>query len=70
MKAKLLSVPGIDVEHRAAVELALKWHRRGMDFADAIHLASSDTAKAFASFDRPMAKAATKAGAKPKVIEP
>lgn len=67
---KLLSVPGIDVEQRTAVVLALGWHQDGMDFADALHLASSDTAKAFASFDRPMAKAATKAGAKPRVIEP
>jgi predicted nucleic-acid-binding protein len=67
---KLLAVPGIDVEHRAAVELALGWHQGGMDFADALHLASSETAKAFASFDRSMAKAATRAGAKPKVIEP
>ena len=68
--AKLLAIPGIDVEDRAAVGLALGWHRDGMDFADALHLASSHAATAFATFDRRMAKAATKAAAKPRVIEP
>ena len=67
---KLLAVPGIDVEDRTAVGLALGWHQGGMDFADALHLASSNEATAFATFDRRMAKAATRAGAKPRVIEP
>ncbi len=67
---KLLAVPGIDVEDRATVEQALGWHQRGMDFADALHLASSTAATAFATFDRRLAKAATRAAAKPRVIEP
>ncbi len=67
---KLLAVPGIDVEDRAAVEHALGWHQRGMDVADALHLASSTAATAFATFDRRLAKAATRAAAKPRVIEP
>lgn len=67
---KLLAVPGIDVEDRAAVGLALGWHQRGMDFADALHLASSAAATAFATFDRRLAKAATRAAARPRVIAP
>lgn len=48
----VLAIAGIDVEDRSAVTVALGWHRAGMDFADALHLASSSAARAFASFDR------------------
>ena len=34
-----------------------------MDFADALHLASSSNCEAFASFDKGLAKAAAKLGA-------
>ena len=48
----LLGLPGIEVEDRPAVARALQWYREGLDFADALHLASSGRAEAFASFDR------------------
>jgi predicted nucleic-acid-binding protein len=67
---RLLATPGVEVEDRPAAVLALGWHDAGMDFADALHLASSGAAKAFASFDRRLAKAAHKAAAKPRIVEP
>jgi predicted nucleic-acid-binding protein len=50
---RLLGLPGIEVEDRAAVALALAWYGQNrLDFADALHLASSAQAEAFATFDR------------------
>ena len=66
----LLGVASVDVENRVEVLRALAWHRTGMDFADALHLAVSDAASAFVSFDRQLAKVAKKAGAKPDVAAP
>jgi predicted nucleic acid-binding protein len=34
------------------------WHRSGMDFADALHLAASTRATRFVTFDRDMIKVA------------
>ena len=42
---------------------ALEWHERGMDFADAMHLARAEGCEAFVSFDKGLAKAAAKVGA-------
>lgn len=58
------------VQDRAAVLLAVAWYRAGMDFADALHLAISDHASAFISFDLHLAKAAKRARATPAVSEP
>jgi predicted nucleic-acid-binding protein len=49
---KLLGLPAVVVEDGAAVARALAWFERGLGFADAIHLASSGRAEAFATFDR------------------
>jgi predicted nucleic-acid-binding protein len=67
---RVLGTRGIDVKDRPAVERALGWHAAGMDFADALHLASSGSATDFASFDRRMAKAARRASATPSVRAP
>jgi predicted nucleic-acid-binding protein len=66
----IAGVSTVELEARAAVLQALVWHGAGMDFADALHLASSDGASAFATFDRALAKAAKRAGAKPPVTVP
>lgn len=55
---KLLGYRKVQVEDRAAVCQALAWCQEGMDFADALHLASSRSATRFATFDRAFAKAA------------
>jgi predicted nucleic-acid-binding protein len=49
--AKLLGLPGVEVEDQPAVARALDWYGQGLDFADALHLASSARAEAFATFD-------------------
>ena len=41
---------------------ALDWHEKGMDFADAMHLARAEGCEAFVSFDKGLAKAARKVG--------
>jgi predicted nucleic-acid-binding protein len=48
---RLLGLPGIEVEDRPAVARALEWYGQGLDFADALHLASIGRAEAFVTFD-------------------
>ena len=47
----LLALPHIEIEDRAAVETALGNLRRGLDFADALHHASSRACSGFLTFD-------------------
>jgi predicted nucleic-acid-binding protein len=47
----LLSLGHIEVEDRAAVESALGNLKRGLDFADALHHASSRSCEALLTFD-------------------
>jgi predicted nucleic-acid-binding protein len=47
----LLSLAHIEVEDRAAVESALGNLRKGLDFADALHHASSRSCEALLTFD-------------------
>lgn len=53
---KLLGYPRLQVEDRGTVLQALAWYVEGLDFADALHLASSGGAHQLATFDRPLAK--------------
>lgn len=46
------------LEDELAVARALDWFTEGLDFADALHLASAGNAKQFATFDRRLAKQA------------
>lgn len=66
----LLGVGTIEMEDRAAVLRALSWNAAGMDFADALHLAVCGEASVFLSFDRALARAARRAGARPEVSSP
>ena len=47
----LLALPNVGVEDRAAVESTLANLRSGLDFADALHHASSRACAAFLTFD-------------------
>jgi predicted nucleic acid-binding protein len=58
-----LALPRVFAEDERSAHAALDWVARGMDFADALHLASSIECQAFASFDRGLARTAAKAGA-------
>lgn len=55
------------VEDAAAVTKALGWHAQGMEFADALHLASSVAASEFVTFDRNLAADATPGSVAPPV---
>ena len=65
VRALLLFVglPTTELEAPSIAQQALLWTGQGMEFADALHLASSTGCEAFASFDRDLAKAAGRLGA-------
>jgi predicted nucleic acid-binding protein len=52
----------VDLEDAPAVAQALDWFTAGMDFADALHLASSGGAARFATFDKKLAATAKRLG--------
>jgi predicted nucleic-acid-binding protein len=64
---RFVGLKGLSVEDRSSVIKALDWHARGLDFADALHLASSAAASAFATFDGTLARRAAKAHAQPSI---
>jgi predicted nucleic-acid-binding protein len=49
-------LPTMFLEDEVAVAKALHWFKEGLDFADALHLASAGNATQFATFDRKLAK--------------
>jgi len=54
----LMGIGHVTVEDRDAVLLALDGYDRGLDFADALHVARSARASAFLTFDRRLARRA------------
>jgi len=57
---KLISLPNVNVEGFHTVLHAISLANEGMDFADAIHLSSSDTADKLATFDKKFIRLANK----------
>jgi predicted nucleic-acid-binding protein len=55
---RLLALPAVAIEDGPRVASALAWYGQGLDFADALHLASSAQAEAFATFDRALRRRA------------
>lgn len=53
---KLSGLGNVELEQSLVIAQALQWCEDGMDFADALHLASSHSAKKFATFDEKMKK--------------
>lgn len=68
---RLLGYRPLQVEDRGTVLRALGWFRQGLDFADALHLASAPPAASpddrFVTFDRPLAQAAARLDGAPEV---
>jgi len=56
----IAGLPNIVVQDEDHVALALEWYEAGMDFADALHLASSLQVEAFATFEKKIFKKAEK----------
>lgn len=54
----ILGLPTVDTEDSVQVAQAIDWYELGMDFADALHLASSCTLKGFATMDGRMSRKA------------
>lgn len=54
----LVKLPQVQLEDPSAIAQALKWHREGLDFADALHVASSGPVERFVTFDRALARRA------------
>jgi predicted nucleic-acid-binding protein len=54
----LAGLPTVFLEDEVAVARALDWYKEGLDFADALHLASAGNAKEFATFDRKLSRQA------------
>ena len=54
----ILGLPNVVAEDSLRVADALTWYESGLDFADALHLASSSEADRFATLDRSFAKRA------------
>jgi predicted nucleic-acid-binding protein len=61
----LAALPNVRCEDEAALGDAFLSARQGMDFADALHLASAGAAAYFATFDEELMKRAPKAGGVP-----
>lgn len=51
-------MPRVTLEDPASAAKALDWTQRGMDFADALHLAKAQGCEAFVSFDQRFAAVA------------
>jgi predicted nucleic-acid-binding protein len=51
-------LPRVSLDDSALAATALDWMAKGMDFADALHLAKAEGCTAFVSFDRRFVKAA------------
>jgi len=63
----LLGVEHWVVEDRAHVLQAVNWLAKGLDFADALHLARSSHTAGLLTFDQRFAKRAAAAGGEPRV---
>lgn len=65
----LLGMPHVTVERWEAVKDALDLHRRGFDFADALHWTCSAACERFVSFDdRRLVRRARRLGLVPEVV--
>ena len=60
--ALLLGLPNVRMEDRAAVDQALSLVDHGLEFADALHLASAPDGARFVSFDRAFIRRSRRAG--------
>lgn len=63
---KLSELDNVEIEQFSVINEALTLNEKGMDFADALHLASSKNSQTFATFDEKMKKSAP-VGNTPKV---
>jgi len=66
----LCGLPQVNLAHPQHIAKALTWHQEGLDFADALHLAASNTQDSFATFAQALIKKSAQLGTAPKVLAP
>jgi predicted nucleic-acid-binding protein len=66
----LMETEGLEIEESMRLKSAVRGLADGLDFADSYHLAGATDAAAFATFDRNLAKRASRSFTKPPVIHP
>ena len=54
--SQILGLENVFVRDQLAIQQALEWFQTGMDFADAWHLALSQSCETFATFDQKLVK--------------
>ena len=60
---KVLRVSNVEVEDEVTVTQALEWYAQGMDFADALHVATAGRERRFATFDNRLRRKVRQLGA-------
>ena len=63
----VVNLTGATIDDEAAVRAALQWHARGMDLADALHVARLPKADEFITFDKQLARMAEQLAVEPPV---
>ena len=66
----LCGLENVQIEDRGIVLAALNAYQKGLDFADALHLARTEFCNVFLSFDQRLKKRAKAAGLSPAVEAP
>jgi len=64
---KLIDLSNVRVSDPPRVALALDWHEKGLDFADALHLAGSQHTEGMATFDKKLIERASGLGTCPTI---
>ncbi len=67
---RLFGLPQVHLSHPRQIADALAWHKQGLDFADALHLANSSAQDAFVTFDKALIKKSQQLNLSPKVQSP
>ncbi len=67
---RLASMHNVHLQDSTSITAAIEWHRAGLDFADALHLASSRGQDRFASYDGRLRRASARLSTRPPVITP
>ena len=60
---QFIGLPAVTLQEPAEVAQALDWFEQGMDFADALHLATAHDCTGLLTFDRDFIKSAARIGA-------
>ena len=56
----LFGLSNVQLEEPLIIAAAIEWHKKDLDFADALHLAKSQASRSFATFDKKLIKKALK----------